>query len=130
LKKTKAQSATGGERMKKISKIDKAILTIKKGTQGKPIGLKKKQDPYLEDIAKKLCNILEEYEFQGNEKIFFGYEINEKINSLGFHPSKVMPKMRKECFLVLRTVHPESYFVFIKTEQGRRIKDKLHKKAA
>jgi hypothetical protein len=115
------------KRKSKMDEVKKAVMTIQRGPKGQPIKLSK-ENKLLKEIARKLRGMAE-IEFQGSERLFFVHEINEKINGLGHHPSKIMSQMLNKFFLVVRTKDPESYYVFLKPGQGMRLKPILEKTA-
>ena len=115
------------KRKSKKDKVEKAVLSIKRGPKGQPIKLSK-ENKLLKEIARKLRGMAES-EYQRSEKLFFVHEIHEKINGLGHHPSKIMSQMLNKFFLVVRTKDPESYYVFLKPGQGMRLKPILEKAA-
>ena len=73
----------------------------------------------LRGLAVQLINNnLTETEFVDGEERHFASNLHDKIGSLRYDPSMMIPQMLKEGYLVIRTKDPESFYVFTGKSKG------------
>lgn len=63
-------------------------------------------------------NDLTETEYVDGEKRHFAYNLHDKIGSLRYDPSMMIPQMQQEGYLVVRTKDPESFYIFTSKQSG------------
>jgi len=93
---------------------------ITKGPSGEKIKYPDvKHAQILRGLALQLINNdLTETEYVNGEKRHFSYNLHDKIGSLRYDPSMMIPQMQKEGYLVVRTKYPESFYIFTSKKEG------------
>ncbi len=81
-------------------------------------------------LALQLINAgLTETERVDGEGVNFAYQLHDKIGSLKYDPSMMIPQMLKSGYLVQRSNNPESYYIFTNMRKGQDFR-RQHKNAA
>ncbi len=70
-------------------------------------------------LALRLINAeVTETEIVNGEEVHFAYQLHDKIGSLKYDPSMMIPQMLSSGYLVKRSNDPESYYIFTSKQKG------------